>query len=102
MELLGRYSNLAKWAKKLDRLAGMTEQRPQSALHKTVRKLRPDEVEALVAAYEAGVKIYELASQFKIHRTTASLHLHRRGVAAKSPTDSRKNREGHPRVVRDS
>ena len=84
MELLGRYSNLADWAKKLDGLIGMTDLRPQPALHGIIRKLRPDDLDYLVAAFEAGARIHELALRSKIHRATVSLHLHRQGVRKRS------------------
>jgi DNA invertase Pin-like site-specific DNA recombinase len=46
----------------------------------TARQLPEHEVDELVTAYEAGATVYELARRFKIHRTTASLHLQRQGV----------------------
>ena len=47
----------------------------------SARRLRPDEVEALVAAYGAGKTMKELAAVFGISRQTVSTHLRR----AKSP-----------------
>lgn len=44
-------------------------------------KLKPAEVAALVAAYEAGVSIAALAIQFELHYETARAHLLRNGVA---------------------
>src|ERR1019366_6221183 len=79
----GRYSNLADWAKELRQLSAMAGQprlREQSKLHQVVRRLRADEVNALVARYESGATVYELAALFKIHRTTVSAHLHRHGA----------------------
>jgi DNA-binding CsgD family transcriptional regulator len=46
-----------------------------------VQQLSPEAVRELVAGYEDGATVYELAEQFKIHRTTVSLHLQRQGVA---------------------
>jgi hypothetical protein len=45
-----------------------------------VRKLRAEQVQELVEAYEAGATVYQLAERFKIHRVTVSAHLHRQGV----------------------
>lgn len=39
-----------------------------------------DEVSQLVAHYQAGATVYELADQFDCHRTTVSDHLKSRGV----------------------
>jgi transposase-like protein len=44
------------------------------------RKLSTAEIDKLVQQYKSGATVYELAEQFGIHRTTASLHLHRHGV----------------------
>ena len=43
-------------------------------------RLKPPEIEGLVAMYESGVSVNELASQVKIHRTTVMTHLRRRKV----------------------
>ena len=43
--------------------------------------LRPDQVDDLVAQYEGGATLVELASFFGIHRRTAAEHLARRGVS---------------------
>jgi DNA invertase Pin-like site-specific DNA recombinase len=80
VELLGYYSNLVDWAEKLDRLPELTGQRQEPILHGVVRRLKPDEIDALVRAYEGGATVYELATRFKIHRTTVSEHLHHQGV----------------------
>jgi DNA-binding CsgD family transcriptional regulator len=42
--------------------------------------LTESDVDDLVAGYEAGATVYELAERFGIHRATVSEHLHRRGV----------------------
>ncbi len=44
------------------------------------RRLRPDEIRELVAGYQAGSTVYELARQFRIHRTTVSDLLKQEGV----------------------
>lgn len=44
------------------------------------RKLSPDEVGELVAAYEAGASQRELTRRFGLHEQTVRAHLRRRGV----------------------
>jgi predicted DNA-binding protein YlxM (UPF0122 family) len=44
------------------------------------------EIDLLVAAYENGLTLRELASAFSIDRRTAGNHLKRRGVATRSRT----------------
>jgi predicted DNA-binding protein YlxM (UPF0122 family) len=44
------------------------------------------EIDLLVATYENGLSLEDLASAFSIDRRTASNHLKRRGVATRSRT----------------
>lgn len=44
------------------------------------RRLKPNEVEELVVAYEAGSSVPVVAETFGINRETVLLHLERRGV----------------------
>jgi len=44
------------------------------------RPLKPAEVDALVAGYEAGETTKELAAEYGIHRVTVSSHLRRAGI----------------------
>jgi DNA-directed RNA polymerase specialized sigma24 family protein len=44
------------------------------------RPLKSDQVDALVAGYEAGKSMKELATEFGINRVTVSSYLHRLGV----------------------
>jgi hypothetical protein len=44
------------------------------------RRLRPPEIDELAASYLAGATVYQLAEQFRIHRTTVSLLLERKRV----------------------
>lgn len=53
------------------------EHRPERVQH----WLEPDEVAELVATYQAGATIDELAARFSVHRTTVMAHLDRSGVA---------------------
>jgi hypothetical protein len=43
------------------------------------RRLSPAEVEALIADYEGGGRVGELARIYGIHRTTVSAHMSRAG-----------------------
>ncbi|QIS09736.1 helix-turn-helix domain-containing protein [Nocardia arthritidis] len=53
-----------------------SERRP----YKPNRKLSPEEVQNLVARYEAGMSIADLARQFGMHTQTVDCHLKRQGV----------------------
>lgn len=44
------------------------------------RRLGPDEVTELVAAYRQGVPVAELAASFRVNRTTVLGHVRRHGV----------------------
>ena len=52
---------------------------------KRQRRLSPEQVRALVAAYGAGVAINELARRFKVHRATVLDHLNRSGSKRRYP-----------------
>jgi DNA-binding transcriptional ArsR family regulator len=82
VELLGRYSNRANWTNLLERLNRYDQpKRPASSTRRrTVRRLRRNEADMLVRRYRSGTTVCELASLFKIHRTTVSAHLRRAGV----------------------
>ena len=45
-----------------------------------VRHLEPDQVEKLIANYQAGATVYELGAQFKINRKTVSRTLRRHHI----------------------
>jgi DNA-directed RNA polymerase specialized sigma24 family protein len=83
VDLLGCYSKRTSWTKREQPLPHPTDGDQQSALRRrrpAVVALSDADVEALVEAYRAGATVYELATRFKIHRTTVSQHLHRQGV----------------------
>jgi len=44
------------------------------------RRLRPPEIDELVAGYRVGATIYQLATEFRIHRSTVSLLLERQRI----------------------
>jgi DNA-binding transcriptional regulator LsrR (DeoR family) len=48
-------------------------------LRQAQRRLAPVELEALVAEYEAGARVCELAKVYRLHRTTAARHVARAG-----------------------
>jgi transposase len=52
---------------------------------RTARPLRAAEIDQLVAAYEAGATVFELATRFNIHRTTVGRHLKERGIDTRPP-----------------
>lgn len=52
----------------------------------TLPKLPHDQATALVAAYEAGATVYQLAAQFGVHRQTVSRILKRSGVTLRRRT----------------
>jgi DNA-directed RNA polymerase specialized sigma24 family protein len=84
VELLGRYSNQAKWTltvEQASRSLGTTTE--ETTLRRTVRQLSPDHVTKLIADYEAGATVYELAEKYKINRKTVSEQLHRHGVSVR-------------------
>jgi DNA invertase Pin-like site-specific DNA recombinase len=53
---------------------------PQRAIRHTPQPLDPDQVSELVAAFEAGVEVKQLATVYGINRSTVQDHLKRRGV----------------------
>jgi len=51
---------------------------PTRIQHQT--RLEPEQISQLVAAYQRGATVYELADQFKCHRTTVSGAIKSRGA----------------------
>jgi hypothetical protein len=85
VELIGQLSNPRHLAK-LEKLASRTGSEssgtplPPRPPRQHNRKLSPDHIEALVAAYKTGASIKALASTYRIHRTTVVDHLERQRV----------------------
>lgn len=48
-------------------------------------RLNPDQVNELVATYQAGATLKALAARFSLHRVTVIAHLDRRKVARRPP-----------------
>lgn len=55
------------------------------AEYRTSRRLGPSEVDELVAGYQSGVTISQLAGQFGVHRVTVGRHLATRGIDTQRP-----------------
>lgn len=53
--------------------------------YRIAKQLTSDELEALVAAYQAGSTVYELGAQFGINRETVGKHLRACGVDTTPP-----------------
>ena len=98
MDLLGRYSNpldgpiptlLFEAAELRERLQltpvgrGATVEDRQPRQHQS--RLRPDELDHLVADYLSGVKVKELAERYRITRQTVLEHMRRRSVPRRHP-----------------
>jgi hypothetical protein len=81
---MGRWSNLFDQGERLQTLVDIEPSGPighNSGTSKQIHKrLRTSQVTELVAGYEAGATVYELADQFRISRGTVSSLLERRGV----------------------
>jgi len=85
VELIGRYSNPFEQGGRLRDLMEMVPRGspeasagPRKQVH---RRLRPAEIEELVAGYQAGTTACQLADRFRIHRATVLSLLERRSVA---------------------
>ncbi|MEV8440440.1 helix-turn-helix domain-containing protein [Actinosynnema sp. NPDC051121] len=50
------------------------------APYRTLRPLRPEEIDALIEAYEAGAGVKTLAKRFGVHRATVGRYLRSRGI----------------------
>jgi len=57
-------------------------------LRQAQRRLSPAELEALIAEYEAGARICELAKVYDLHRTTVAGHVARAGKTRPVMTDA--------------
>ncbi len=53
--------------------------------YQTARQLHAEDVDELEVAHRTGAKVYELAAQFGISRSTVSNHLRSRGIDTKPP-----------------
>ena len=74
----------ALWRGEISKLLAADTQRVSAPRQRSARRLRPDELDALVAGYHSGGSVYELADRFKIGRTTVAEHLKARGVVMRN------------------
>jgi hypothetical protein len=85
VEVMGRYSNLCDQGERLRELLEMVPKGPSGRISRTnrqrQRRLRGPEINELVAGYLAGATVYELATQFSVHRHTVSDILERRDIS---------------------
>ncbi|WP_167969190.1 helix-turn-helix domain-containing protein [Lentzea indica] len=58
---------------------------PPPAPFKTLRKLKPHELDELVERYQAGSSVYQLAKHYGIHRITIGRLLRSRGIDTTAP-----------------
>jgi hypothetical protein len=83
VELLGHYSNPDNVSRLSSILAGQGRDRPSGRTIRSPRRqsrLDLDQTHQLVEAYRDGVPINDLASRFRIHRTTVLKTVEREGV----------------------
>ena len=57
-------------------------------LRQAQRRLAPAELEALIAEYEAGARVGELAKVYELHRTTVAKHVARAGKTRSVMTEA--------------
>jgi hypothetical protein len=81
---VGHYSNPAPPSTGEQPSARDSATPPPATTHRTQRRLRSVEVEALVDQYHTGATITQLVKRFQISRTTVMAHLDRRGVQRRS------------------
>jgi len=53
---------------------------PKPSLHRTQKRLDPERIARLIADYEAGEPVNNLAMAYGIHRSTVLEHLKRQGI----------------------
>lgn len=84
MDFLGRYSNLADQDLRLKELATRSVQGTPPIRtrtnHQAQTRLREDQALALIADYQEGATVSELADRYDVDRVTASRILHRHSV----------------------
>ena len=84
MDLLKVYSNHPDQVKRLRSLLNLPRVRksdePVRLSKRPLTRLNPDQIAELVAAYQAGGKVQELATRFGIHRFTVTRLLQQEGA----------------------
>jgi hypothetical protein len=104
VEVMGRYLNHSDQGERLRDLLEMVPSGSQTAKTRTkkqvCRRLRPAEIEELLAGYKAGVPIKALVAQFKIDRSTVTNYVKRAGVRLRLPALLPKEIEEASRLYR--
>lgn len=84
VEVIGRWSNHADQGERLRVLATIVPSGSSAPIGRTPkqvqRRLRPAEIDEVIAGYKGGLTVYELAHQFRIHRVTVANLLKRSGL----------------------
>jgi hypothetical protein len=85
---MGRYSNRGEMASELQILLDMTPEpgpvieRKEKQFH---HRLYSEEIEQLIADYQAGAKVRDLADRYRVNRNTVIQHINRAGVRRHYP-----------------
>jgi hypothetical protein len=58
---------------------------PAPVKYRTLKQLRPSEVNLLVDGYQSGATVYELAKRFGVHRATVGVYLRAQGIDTTPP-----------------
>lgn len=84
-QTVGSSKQSALFRRLAEELPALLRRRPRRAKpgkqQQTQRRLSPQQVERLVAEYQAGADMKELAARWELHRTTVATHMRRAGVA---------------------
>ena len=84
-----RYSNLRDQGERLQALSKMVPSGPSKvnprAPKQVHRRLKPAEIGELVARYQDGAKVRDLAADYRINRNTVIGHINRAGVRRHYP-----------------
>jgi|1185.fasta_scaffold301550_1 transposase len=86
---MGSYSNPSLMSRIQTILAGQNDNRVSDRSRPSrqiQRHLSADDVLSVIAAYEQGATIDELATRFGVHRTTVMAHLERQGAPRRCGT----------------
>jgi len=69
---------------------GWSEDLPSDSVstpaYRTLRQLRPDEVDDIMVAYASGATVEELAAKYHVHRITIGKQLRKRGIQTAAPS----------------
>lgn len=87
MELLKLFANQNMFLGKLQRLLALPQREDVSVRptrKRAQKRLTADDATQLLAAYESGIGVNELARRFQTHRTTVSNLLDRHGIVRRS------------------